>query len=65
MMTESEGLCCKQGFFSYCSEVDARNKVVIIKIVASNLLCFLPVANDETGHPPVPFDITPFSLTPQ
>ena len=22
------------------------------------------MANDETGNPPVPFDITPFSLTP-
>ena len=26
---------CKRGFFSYCSEVDVRNKVVILKIVAS------------------------------
>ena len=34
-MTECEGLCCKRDFFSYCSEVDGRKKVVILKIVAS------------------------------
>ena len=29
----------------------------------SLLLSFTKVANDETGDPPVPFDITPFLLT--
>ena len=34
-MSECQGLCCKRGFFSTVSEVDVRNKVVILKIVAS------------------------------
>ena len=47
-------------FFLYCSEVDVRNKVVKLKIVAS--FEFLP--KWQHPHPPVPFDITPFSWTP-
>ena len=64
-MTESEGLCCKRDFFSYCSEVDVRNKVVILKIVA--FFEFLPkwqMMKQDIQFPAVPVDITSFSLTP-
>ena len=35
-----KGYVVRKVFFSYCSEVDVRNKVVILKIVAS--FDFLP-----------------------
>ena len=62
-MTKCKEPWCKRGFtFSYCSKL-----LWEIKLSCSKCRFFwvsTKVANDETGYPPVPFDITPLSLTP-
>ena len=60
MRTECEMLCCKRRFFRIVARLCEKLSWHVLNLASFE---FLP-KNDETEYPPVPFDITPFSLTP-